>query len=420
MRIDVKNEIWGSLSQKLLGKKILVIGTGSIAIFKTPEIVRELIRHGANVNVMLSPDAAKIVSPTVFEWASGEKVILDISGGIEHVVFAGEHDQKVDLIIVCPFTANTLGKFVHGIADSNVTLTLMTALGSNIPLLFVPGMHEPMYNNPIVRENLDKLKKLPNTTVINPKIEENKAKIPDMTVIVHWVIKLLTPQKLLNKNILITGGPTNEFIDKVRFISNPSTGKMGYNIALESWYQGASVLFIVGPNSLPKHELFPTISITSALEMAELIKKTLQQKNYDYAFFSAAVADFTPVAYTDDKIKSSVSELSINLKSTPKIIKLVKELKNANIGSKLKVIAFKAEYNKTIEELQEICQPYLSQNLADLMVSNLIGNEDSGFAVDSSEVHIFAKSGSPISIKGTKQNIAFKLVQLIIEKFESQ
>ena len=154
MRIDVKQELYASKSQRLVGKRILVLGTGSVALFKSPDVIRELIRYGAEVDVMLSPDAAALVSPAVFEWASGRHVRLAITGNVEHVLFAGDHSNKVDLIIVCPLTASTLGKFVHGIADTNVSLTLMTALGSQIPILLVPGMHEPMFNNPLVQENI--------------------------------------------------------------------------------------------------------------------------------------------------------------------------------------------------------------------------------------------------------------------------
>jgi phosphopantothenoylcysteine decarboxylase/phosphopantothenate--cysteine ligase len=415
IRIDVKQELYSSKSDRLVGKRILVLGTGSVAIFKTPDVVRELIRHGAEVDVMLSPDAAKLVSPAIFEWASGRRVRLDITGNVEHVLFAGEHPQKVDLVIVCPLTASTLGKFVHGIADTNVSLTLMTALGSKIPILLVPGMHEPMFNNPFVQNNISLVKDLPSVTFLQPRVEEHKAKIPSLDTVIAWSIKLLSPKFLEGKSVLVTGGPTYEFIDRVRFIGNPSSGKMGYSVALEAWYLGANVTFIVGPNNLDLTSLFNIIQVDSASEMADHVITTLKTADFSIAIFSAAVADFTPVSFTDDKIRSSTQDLTITLKSTPKILKLVKELKNSSENNKLLVVGFKAEFNKSKQELQEITSSYITNGLADIMVANIIGSSTTGFQVDTTEVHIFSRQDYHF-VAGPKSTVAQSLFAYLKDK----
>ena len=415
MRIDVKQELFASKSHRLEGKRVLVLGTGSVALFKTPDVVRELIRHGAEVDVMLSPEAAKLVSPAVFEWASGRKVRLDITGNVEHVLFAGEHPLKVDLVIVCPLTASTLGKFVQGIADTNVTLTLMTALGSKIPILLVPGMHEPMFQNQFVQDNIANVKTLPAVTFLQPRVEEHKAKVPDLQTIISWSIRLLSPQKLQGKHVLVTGGPNHEFFDRVRFIGNPSSGKTGFSLALEAWYLGASVSFIVGPNSLDLLNLFTIIPVTSASDMADAVLAELKKFPYNIAFFSAAVADFTPVSFTDDKIRSSDKELTISLKSTKKILQLVKEFKKSSNQSNLFVVGFKAEFNKTKDELSSICAKYFSNGHADLMVANLIGSDTTGFNVDSTQVHVFSSQDYTF-LEGSKLSIAQNLFSFIIDK----
>lgn len=408
MRIDVKHELLCSKSHRLDGKHILLLGTGSVAIFKTPDVVRELIRHGAEVDVMLSPAAASLVSPAVFEWASGKNVFLEITGSVEHVLFAGEHPNKVDLIIVCPLTASTLGKLVHGIADTNVSLTLMTALGSKIPILLIPGMHEPMFNNSFVQENISKVKSLPTVTFLEPRVEEHKAKVPDLATIIQWSFKLLTPQSLLGQHVLVTGGPTFEYFDRVRFIGNPSSGKMGQAIALEAWYRGAEVSFVVGPNALEPVSVFHTIPVTSTADMTEQVLSVLKSTKHSIAIFSAAVADFTPEKFTDDKIRSSNADLKISLKPTTKILQAVKEFKDSTKDSTIRVVSFKAEYNKTKDELQEICRTYISKGLSSLVVSNLIGSKTTGFKVTDTEVHMFTEK-EYFFHRGSKSAIALEL-----------
>lgn len=407
MRIDVRQEIYCSKSSKLINKRIFVLGTGSVALYKTPDVIRELIRHGADVEVMLSPTAASLISPSVFQWATGRKVHLEITGDVEHVLYAGEHSEKVDLIIVCPMTASTLGKVVNGVADTNISLTLMTAIGSNIPIIFVPGMHEPMFNNQFVQENINKIKKQTFVQFLEPRIEDNKAKIPSLNTIVSWTIKTLSLKPLQGKKILITGGPTAEYIDRVRYITNPSSGKMGYALAKQAWFLGAEVTFIVGPNNLSHTEIFNSIQVQSANEMADAVKSELLNNKYDIGIFSSAVADYMPESIIDQKISSGQSNLSINLKPTIKILNMVRDLVIKDKIPNLITIGFKAEYKKPIEELVKICNSFLTDKRANIMIANLIDSHKTGFSVDSSEVFIVELDRKkPIVIKDTKIRIA--------------
>jgi phosphopantothenoylcysteine decarboxylase/phosphopantothenate--cysteine ligase len=291
----------------------------------------------------------------------------------------------------------------------------MTALGSKIPILLVPGMHEPMFNNPFVQNNISLVKDLPSVTFLQPRVEEHKAKIPSLDTVIAWSIKLLSPKFLEGKSVLVTGGPTYEFIDRVRFIGNPSSGKMGYSVALEAWYLGANVTFIVGPNNLDLTSLFNIIQVDSASEMADHVITTLKTADFSIAIFSAAVADFTPVSFTDDKIRSSTQDLTITLKSTPKILKLVKELKNSSENNKLLVVGFKAEFNKSKQELQEITSSYITNGLADIMVANIIGSSTTGFQVDTTEVHIFSRQDYHF-VAGPKSTVAQSLFAYLKDK----
>jgi len=194
--------IKGTKSNRLENKKIALCVTGSIAALRVPQIARELIRHGAEIQSVMSTDAQKIIHPYSMEYATGRKVILDITGFIEHVAIAGDHDQKFDLILICPATSNTISKAAYGIEDTPVTNILSTALGSKIPIAFVPAMHISMYNNEILQDNIKKLKKV-GFYFLDPKIDEKKAKLPSKNDIIDFVFYLLSKKDFKGKKILL-------------------------------------------------------------------------------------------------------------------------------------------------------------------------------------------------------------------------
>lgn len=413
MRIDIKEEIWGSKSSRLKNKRILFLITGSVAMYKVVDMIRDLIREGAEVETMISPSAQKMMNTTIFEWASGNPVVTNITGKIEHVLFAGKHTQTVDLIIVAPLTANTLGKMVNGIADTNVSLTLMTAIGNNIPILLIPGMHAPMFDNPTVQKNIEIISKNKNITWLEPQLIESKAKIPETYIVTQRTIRLLSLQLLRNQKILVTAGPNREFIDPIRFISNPSSGKMGFAFALEAWYLGAEIYFVVGPNQLQIPSEFHIYSVTSVNEMADKVKQILLNNSLTYAVFSAAVADYKPKYIASEKIRSGQNQLVIELEPTIKILKLVKSLK-ADHFPNLKVIAFKAEYAKTNNELQSAAKQFLDDGRADLVIANEVGPDDKGFEVDNTKVLLFSSSPNPKVIPASKGFVAYYVWQSIL------
>ncbi|MFX1369993.1 MAG: flavoprotein, partial [Promethearchaeota archaeon] len=205
--------IIGSYSNALEGRKIALCITGSVAAVECVSIARLLMRHGAEVYSMMSPMAQKIIHPYLMEWATGNPCITELTGQIEHITFAGKHDDRVDLVLIAPSTANTVGKIANGIDDTPVTTTASSAIGARIPVLIVPAMHESMYEHPAVIENIRKLRSI-GVHVMSPRREEAKAKIPSPDAIVEYVMGLLGPQDFVGKEILVTAGPTIGWIDR--------------------------------------------------------------------------------------------------------------------------------------------------------------------------------------------------------------
>ena len=224
-------EIIGAKSKELKDKKIILCITGSVAAIKSTEVARELMRRGADVYAVMTKAAQQIIHPDMVEWATGNPVVTELTGQIEHVKYAGQHSEKADLILVAPSTANTIGKVACGIDDTPVTTTLTTGIGADIPVIIAPAMHESMYNHPIVNENIETLRRI-GIEVLMPRFEEGKAKIPGTEEIVQAVI---------------TAGPTRAYLDAFRYITNPSSGKMGVALAQNALARGAEVTIIYGP-----------------------------------------------------------------------------------------------------------------------------------------------------------------------------
>lgn len=238
--------ITGTKSKQLADKKIVLCVTGSVAAIRSPDIARELMRHGAEVYAVMTPMAQKIIHPYTMEWATGNPVVTELTGQIEHVTLAGDTPERADLILIAPCTANTIGKVATGIDDTPVTTVLTTGIGAQIPVIIAPAMHHSMYEHSVVKENIRKLQSM-GIDVMMPRVEEDKAKIPETEQIVQRVInRLVRAKDLQTKKILVTAGPTREYIDAFRYISNPSSGKMGVAIAEEAANRGAEVdLFLV-------------------------------------------------------------------------------------------------------------------------------------------------------------------------------
>ncbi len=378
----ISKNIVGTEGNELEGKVIIHCITSSISCFLAPQISRKLMRHGARVIPVLSPEAAKFIDPLIFEWATGEKPITIIEGQVEHVKYAGLSEEKADLILIAPITANSISKIACGIMDTAVTLIAGTALGSKIPLIMVPTMHEVMMNNPVIKENILKLREM-DVTFISPRVEEEKAKIPEQEEIIEVCIRKLYNKKLQGKKVLVTAGPTRSYIDSIRFISNPSSGKMGYSIALEAWRRGAEVHLVYGSSLIqPPGIINDTTKIETAEEMYNKVTKSIQEKQFDYIILAAAMNDFVAEEIRSEKV-SSKERWEIKLQPAEKLADKIKQL-----APNSKLVLFKAEYEKSDEELVKIAKKRMQETNADFIVSNDVSEKKYGFESDLNRVAI--------------------------------
>lgn len=375
--------IIGTKSNILKGRKIVLCVTGSVAAVNSPSIARELMRLGAEIYTVMSFNAQKIIHPDMMHWSTGNSVIIELTGETEHVTLAGEHPSRVDLILIAPCTANTIGKIAAGIDDTPVTTVLTTGIGSEIPVIIAPAMHESMYKHPIVLENIDKLKKI-GVNVLTPRFEEGKAKIPDNKEIVESVVQVFSSNQDLNgRRILITGGPTRSYLDAFRFITNPSSGKTGVALALKSMERGAEVTLVQGghPSNTPKN--IRVIQVETTEEMLETVLHEVKERKYDAAIFSAAVSDYGPTKRRMEKTPSKNGVWLIELKPLPKIIERVKET-----DPEICLVGFKAEYGVTDDELIERSYTRMREVGMDLIIANDVSRQYSGFGHDTNEVFI--------------------------------
>ena len=349
------------------------------------------------------------------EGATGNPVVTELTGKIEHVMLAGEEVGKTDLVLVAPATANTISKIACGIDDTPVTTVVSTAFGSNIPIMVVPAMHESMYRHPVVTENVKKLQSL-GVEFIGPRVEEGKAKIAETKEIVEAIIRKLTVKKSLTKRkILITAGPTLEYIDPIRVITNKSSGKTGVAIAEEALSRGAEVTLVYGPGTAIPPAEAETISVETSQEMYEAVVSELKSKKYDVMIAAAAVADWAPEKKYEHKVPTSIkTKLTVELRRTPKIIDAVKKASPDTF-----LVAFRAESNLSDEELIQSAYKRLKKAKADLITANDIGRTGVGFAYDTNEVFIVDANKEVVHVSlATKREVAKRLFDVIVNKLE--
>jgi Phosphopantothenate-cysteine ligase (EC 6.3.2.5)/Phosphopantothenoylcysteine decarboxylase (EC 4.1.1.36) len=392
--------IRGKKSERLKGKKIVLGVTGSIAAVETVKLARELIRRGAEVFAVMSKSARKIIHPYALEFATGNKVITEITGEVEHVKFLGK-DGIADLFLIAPSTANTIGKIANGIDDTPVTTFATTALGAKKPVLIVPAMHEAMIDNDLVIRNIEKLKGM-GVEIIEPKLEEGKAKFPEIEKICLHVERALYPKEFAGKKVLVTAGPTFEHLDPIRFISNKSSGLMGKEIALELWRRGAEVVFISSKNlgiSLPN---FKQIEVRSVLDM---LKAVLNEIKDCSLFVSAAAASDFLVEMEKKKIKTT-KEITITLREAPKVIKEVRKIYSGDI------IGFKAETGVSDEELERIARERLEADALSMVVANDV--LERGMGTEDTRVVVVTEKRSEW-FEGMKSEVARKIVERYLQ-----
>lgn len=388
-------------------KNILIAVTGSIAAYKACEVVRLLRKEGAKVQVMMSKSALEFVGKATFAALTNNEVITEIfpdtpKAGLEHIEMATE----LDAIVVVPATANTICKVANGVADDVVSTTLSVC---EQPTLFAPAMNFRMWQNPATIEAVEKLRKN-GSIVLDPEegqlasLHEGEGRLPEINDIMNGIRSLFEiPLPLLGKQILVTAGPTREAIDPVRFISNRSSGKMGYALAKVARNMGAQVTLISGPVSLSPIPEVEMVNVESTEEMAIAVKNNCGDA--DYLFMVAAVADYSPANPSDKKIKRNSENKSIILKPALDILKSIRG------KTKGKIIAFALETHNGESEAQR----KLVEKGADFMVLNYANEKGAGFETSTNRVTIFSKAGNQIELKkDRKDRIAKKIIEYIL------
>lgn len=397
--------------------KNVVIGvSGGIAVYKVLDVVSKLKKLNINVNIIMTKSAIQFVTPLSFQSLSQNYVVCDIfddpkTWDVEHISLA----KKADLFLVAPATANIIGKIANGIADDMLTTTIMA---TNAKIVIAPAMNTNMYKNKILQKNIKTLKDL-GYHFIDPDSgrlacgDIGEGKLANTDKIVNEVVKILYKENdLEGKKILITAGPTRESIDPMRYITNRSTGKMGYNIAIEAIKRGAKVTLISGPTNLevPKG-LHKFIQIESAKQMYDEVITNLDDN--DVIIKSAAVADYKPINYSDKKIKKSDDDLYLKLERNKDIAKEIGKLKKDKI-----LVGFAAETDDIIENAKS---KVIKKNM-DFIVANDLTKEGAGFSVDTNIVKIIDKEGNitdyPIMKKEEVANIILDKIKLLLGHLE--
>lgn len=401
-------DILGRRGKQLEGKKIVLCITGSVAAYRAIDLARLLMRHSADVHaVMTESTASMLLNPEIMKWATGNDVVTKLTGNLEHIILA-DYGMS-DLIIVYPCTANTLGKVAAGIDDTPVTSILSVALGSKIPIIVAPAMHEAMYENIFVQQNVSKLKE--HMVFIEPKIEGGKAKVADPEHILNATISVFSNKAPLSgKRVLVTAGSTIEYIDPIRVITNLSSGKMGVAIAQEAQRMGATVTLVYGHGTLSP-ETGRIVRVNTAEEMYKVVVSELSSKRHDIAVMAAAVADFAPAKRSDKKIDTKLSKMELSLVATRKIIDEVK-----NNSKDTFLVAFKADYCVSDSVLIEKAYRKLKECDADIIVANDLGRKGSEPGSDKNEVFIVDRDKKIVHLPPeSKAQVARRLLELVAE-----
>lgn len=382
--------------------ELVLCVTGSVAAIQAFKLARELKRQGINVKCFMSDDACHIIHPYTMEFATGQKVVTQLSGEIEHVKYA-----QFDLVLVAPATANVISKFAYKIADNPINTLLITAFGYKTPIIIVPSMHFSMYE--AVYDNIQKLKDQ-KVVIVDPKREEDKAKFPDIQDIILQVNRETDNNELDKKRVLVSAGATFEELDPVRGITNRSSGKMGLEMAKEAFIRGAEVTMVCGRMEVKTPSLFKILKTESTEDMRVEIEKEVL--NNDIFISAAAVSDFTPEKPFEENPNkiSSKTDYTLKLRPTPKIIENVKKF-NPNIF----LVGFKAEYDVSEQELIQSALQKMQESQADLMVANDVAVPGSGFGSEENQVYIIDDEVMKIPLT-SKKEVAQKIFDRIMEK----
>jgi phosphopantothenoylcysteine decarboxylase / phosphopantothenate---cysteine ligase len=376
--------------QPLSGKRILLGVTGGIAVYKALDLLRRLTERGAEVHTVMTKNAERFVPRLTFEVLSRRPVLCDEFNDYNKVPIGHiEFTDNLHLALIAPATANVVGKIAAGIADDALTSAIMAL---NCPLLLAPAMNERMYRNPILQRNISTLKGL-GVHIVDPGTgslacgTSGQGRLADIDTILERVFSLLAPRDLVGRTFLITAGPTREHIDAVRFISNPSTGKMGYALAKVARDRGADVVLISGPTALPSPHGVRLITVVSAKEMHDAVLANVDQSQV--IIMAAAVSDFRPAHPVERKLKKEEAAAVVQLERTDDILLKLGGSKGERI-----LIGFAAETNDVTKNAGE----KLRKKNLDLIVANDLFRAGAGFAGDTNSVTLIDRSGATIEL----------------------
>ena len=394
----------------LTGKTIVLGVTGSIAAYKMANLTSMLVKQHADVYVLMTKNATNFIHPITFETLTNHKTLVDtfdrnFNYNIEHVSLA----KKADVVLVAPASANVIGKIANGIADDMLTTTVMAC---KCKKLIAPAMNTQMFENPIVQDNLTKLEHY-HMTVIQPEVgllackDVGAGKLPSEQVLMDYILREIRYEKdMEGKKVLVTAGPTVESIDPVRFISNHSTGKMGYAIARVAMERGAEVTLITGPVSIAPPPFVKVIPVTSAADMFEAVKQHAGQA--DIVIKAAAVADYTPAVVAEEKIKKSEGESTLQLVRTTDILNWLGEHRRDG--------QFLCGFSMETENMVENSRAKLEKKKLDMIVANNLKVAGAGFGVDTNVVTLITKKQTIQLPQMSKEAVAEQLLNAIQEQ----
>lgn len=374
--------------EKILKNKTVVLGvTGSIAAYKIANLASSLVKKGANLHVIMTKNATNFINPITFETLTGNKCLVDtfdrnFEFSVEHVSLA----KRADIFMVAPASANVIGKIANGIADDMLTTTIMACKCHKV---ISPAMNTNMFENPIVQDNLEKLRNY-GYEVIDPASgylacgDTGAGKMPEPSVLESYIMKNIAMEKdMAGKKVLITAGPTMEAIDPVRFISNHSTGKMGYALAKIAMERGAEVTLVTGKTYIEKPDFVKIIDVKSAKEMFDAVDKEFDSQ--DIVIMSAAVADYRPKTVADEKIKKNDGETAIELERTDDILGTM---------SRRKKNQFLCGFSMETEHMLENSKNKLKKKNLDMICANNLKVEGAGFGTDTNVVTLITENES--------------------------
>jgi len=389
-------EIFCAKSSKLRGKTIIMGITGSVAAVECFSTIRELIRHGAKVIPVMSDNALDIVTETSMEFASGNKPVTKITGQAEHVSMLGD-GSFADMFLIYPATANTISKIAHGIDDSPVTSMAMVAIGSGVPVVIAPAMHDSMFRNPAVKDSVESLKER-GVMFLGPKIDDLRAKVVSNEEVIAWVFRMMSKNDLKGKRILVIGGRSEEPIDSMRIITNRSTGLMAVNIAERAFERGAYIELWMGGCSVP----LPDHILTRRFETVDDLMKIVKQIDHDAVIVPAALADFSAVKANKGKIPSD-AKITLELAPVPKVLPAIRaRCRN--------VIGFKAEAGLDKDALIAKAR----KRMEEYDLPAIVANDIDVAGKTSSNAVIVTKDGTK-DITGKKANVADSILDMCSE-----